>query len=1205
MAEYKPVTVIFSSKGVDLRTVPDEIAIDEYVSMTNMTSEIEGALRTRDGYLALNTASTGTNVHTLGRLKGKAAAYRYAVIDTLLYRAVTPFTAYPAIFPSSAWIPSVLYKVGDLIIPIGGNRHVYQCTTAGTSGAVQPIFSTVTGSTTADNTVVWTESNFSGVPLLPEQYAVGIDTKPWMFFSDSNLFLKDSGTGSPVLVGIVPPASAAVPVTSAYSTKTIEDFESATPNAYWTKVDPSAVLTLSAETTVKKVGARSLKCAFSGAGIASIAVSKTLDLTTFGPGVSTDDDLIHLYVNTTSVVAIDEFLIQLSLNDTTFVEMYEGAISPSPLAGGVNFVDSTHQDAIPTSFFNQAFNDQGQPLDANGVVIGTPEDLYILPGQDNASTNLPNVYSSYVPNAMEFGSNVWTEFRIKKSTILKIGSTGSTYNWANVKAIRITMKMNQAATLYFDDWTLLGGGTLIGTDYTWEYIYRNSTTGTISNPSPASASPATAPNRNPVVVTVTYSRDPQVDKIDIYRLGGTTTSYSFSGTIPNLPASAVNTVDYTENNSDASLGSELEFDNARPPNFAGLVLHNETLFGWGTALDPANAVRFSKRVNVEQWPTSYLLYVGSGGDKVVRLIPMGEQLFAITLGQVYRIIGTDAASYQAVSTGFNRGMIDNMFAACEKPGSIVMIAFDGAYDFPSGKKLSQPIDGVFHNQTVNGILPINMAALAAIRVAFYDNDLHVQYPSGSAIVNDAEMVFDVLYERWEPSTIAGLTMLAEFDTNTLLIGKSDGFVYQMKTGTTDNGIGIGCSVQTKYLNLGFPDQDKIWGDMALDINTGGQDVYAQLYFNNGDTFDLGITVNTSTRTQVQIPIVSGNSALAINCQLRLTAFLLTAPVTVYKAVFRILLEPPRRRTYVTDWSTDGVEGRKSYRMIMLELDTLGGNGVTVELQLDGSSTTTQTFGPVVTTGRQVVYLAINVDTVGTVSRLKFSQVTDGLTSVFKLYDSKIDALPQPVNPSIWQTEWTDKGYPYDKYWKEILLELNTDGGSRVVEFQVDGVTVQLFSVNANGRQRKTLSVQQDVVGKLARVLITGGETSLYTVDYVVDQEPPDVTIADSLEQTFGFDRYKVLKRAWITLKAPSSVSMKIYADNLLTTTQTIAATSLPSGWEKVLVKLPPNIKGKLLRFVFTSSSAFKIYFEQSEIEHKVLNSEQGYRRYKFAPPQLN
>ncbi|MDI6815278.1 MAG: hypothetical protein QMC90_04280 [Dehalococcoidales bacterium] len=55
-----------------------------------------------------------------------------------------------------AWAANTAYALGDKVEPTTKNNCVYECTTAGTSGATEPTWTTNEGSTVADNTVVWT-----------------------------------------------------------------------------------------------------------------------------------------------------------------------------------------------------------------------------------------------------------------------------------------------------------------------------------------------------------------------------------------------------------------------------------------------------------------------------------------------------------------------------------------------------------------------------------------------------------------------------------------------------------------------------------------------------------------------------------------------------------------------------------------------------------------------------------------------------------------------------------------------------------------------------------------------------------------------------------------------------------------------------------------------------------------------------------------
>lgn len=55
------------------------------------------------------------------------------------------------------WVTATAYALGDVRRPTTSNGHVYRVTTAGTSGAAEPVWPTAAGSTVVDGTVTWTE----------------------------------------------------------------------------------------------------------------------------------------------------------------------------------------------------------------------------------------------------------------------------------------------------------------------------------------------------------------------------------------------------------------------------------------------------------------------------------------------------------------------------------------------------------------------------------------------------------------------------------------------------------------------------------------------------------------------------------------------------------------------------------------------------------------------------------------------------------------------------------------------------------------------------------------------------------------------------------------------------------------------------------------------------------------------------------------
>jgi hypothetical protein len=64
----------------------------------------------------------------------------------------------------ASWAASTAYALADRRAPLTRNGHVYQVSTAGTSGSSEPTWPTSAGATVVDGTVTWTEAGGSWAP---------------------------------------------------------------------------------------------------------------------------------------------------------------------------------------------------------------------------------------------------------------------------------------------------------------------------------------------------------------------------------------------------------------------------------------------------------------------------------------------------------------------------------------------------------------------------------------------------------------------------------------------------------------------------------------------------------------------------------------------------------------------------------------------------------------------------------------------------------------------------------------------------------------------------------------------------------------------------------------------------------------------------------------------------------------------------------
>lgn len=108
----------------------------------------------------------------------------------------------------TAWAAATAYSTGRIVEPVGTAYRgiLFQATTGGTSGGVQPAFPTTVGATVADGTVVWTAIAFPpiGRPRLPSTaYALGTFVAPTTGVDSATAtgFLYEATTAGTTAVG--------------------------------------------------------------------------------------------------------------------------------------------------------------------------------------------------------------------------------------------------------------------------------------------------------------------------------------------------------------------------------------------------------------------------------------------------------------------------------------------------------------------------------------------------------------------------------------------------------------------------------------------------------------------------------------------------------------------------------------------------------------------------------------------------------------------------------------------------------------------------------------------------------------------------------------------------------------------------------------------------------------------------------------------
>ena len=177
---------------------------------------------------------------------------------------------------------------------------------------------------------------------------------------------------------------------------------------------------------------------------------------------------------------------------------------------------------------------------------------------------------SAIATQLGLGNSQWIDLRVKIGTLIHVGAD-PTRTLADAAAFEILLSCEgleedstpEPLTVKYSDLQIYGGGGPdvgeVGDPYVYTYRYRSSMTGAVSNPAPAERG-GVIPRRQNVVVTPTPSADPQVDKIDWFRLGGALSQYTYLGTGPNTSDP------FTDDREDQAIdgGEVIAYDNFQP-----------------------------------------------------------------------------------------------------------------------------------------------------------------------------------------------------------------------------------------------------------------------------------------------------------------------------------------------------------------------------------------------------------------------------------------------------------------------------------------------------------------------------------------------------------------------------------------------------------------------------------------------------------------
>lgn len=291
-------------------------------------------------------------------------------------------------------------------------------------------------------------------------------------------------------------------------------------------------------------------------------------------------------------------------------------------------------------------------------------------------------------------------------------------------------------------------------------------------------------------------------------------------------------------------------------------------------------------------------------------------------------------------------------------------------------------------------------------------------------------------------------------------------------------------------------------------------------------------------------------------------------------------------------------GDTYYTGLDLEIDTFNA-AKTVVVEVDGVPLNDPATGlpwSITTQGRRLVHLTLPWGR-GHIYRFYSNDLVPVL-----VYAHKWLVEAEPGEQTNWNQNFTIAGTHADKWLKGILLECDTFNQIKQVNVEIDGVNVAggPFPVQTNGRRVVQIAFPQ-ALGRVFRLWPADNFPGrLYSMGWIFDQEPYQLTRFETQEEPLQMDEWKVATYGQITYKSTGAVTFQQFAYGqdgqlLFTDTEILPSTG---GVKAMRPYKPEANKGVLYKYIISAASGFWLYREESYVEFQPW---QGGRATKVKP----
>lgn len=708
-------------------------------------------------------------------------------------------------------------------------------------------------------------------------------------------------------------------------------------------------------------------------------------------------------------------------------------------------------------------------------------------GQDATSLDEPPHHPSVpaVPlkaapaGQMTLGDAQWTEFYWKVADLIRLGSAQIS-DLSDIKAVQIRLTLNGNVTMSMASlWVGGGYGPDVGNNLTpliYRYRYRASATGAKSVPGPATRSGVIA-LRQAVQLVMTSSSDPQVDKIDVERLGADNLTWHYVGSCPNASPTFVD----DQLSAAVLINPPLETDAFMPfplPDAPKKI----TVTLVGTAVKRASGDTFDTR-----WARGTICLL-NGKATSLYASPTSTELahIADSLGNATNAeLIINQPILQGMPLPVMWGPFKEHLFACGDPRDAGTVYWTRGSD-PDSAPLQNQVEVVSPTETM-----MNGTLFDARNFCWSDRRFFYILPGGINKFQFEEVANGKgLFARWA-----------------FCVGPRIWFLSQDGIYESDGGTPVNISADISPL---FPSGDRAAFSVGtlkpVDLT---QAAHLRLSYYNGYVFFDYLDTDGNNRCLVYDTIMKGwfpdscfyGTNRGIQCRFAETG------IESSNEKVKLLCGGNDGTVYYADGTSDDgiaihvtgrtkafdtgdIRAKKVWGDLVLDVEMLG-ETLTVKPYINNYDTLLGTWTPTNTTRAMTDPIDLNSGSGQFARNLGIEFSFSSKSVVPKLFFWSPSFLARPEDTFLRADDWEDAGYPGAKLVRGFLIEADTENATKGFNFEGDQTTLQSYAdVIFNGQQLLPFAVTPPQIASLLRIHPNQNVNwRKFRVSYIFDKYP--------------------------------------------------------------------------------------------------------------------